>query len=466
MISAFKEMTEKVYSTKKDKVVLGRVSGSLWNNEETLTEGQLNHHVHIVGASGFGKTVLLSHIIKQRIQQGKGLLFIDLKGDLETLMNLSRYAIDANRIDDVQIFSLTEKKLSLPYKLFAHGTPTELRDKIILSFNWSEEYYKNQAASFLLKLLIILCWLRDHNHLDIHLGLILECCKDKSVVTHYGNLVPLEESKLRSLANELVVFLSEKENFHSLQGLRTQLESISLSDFGDLIATDKPGINLFETVKQGKIIFLFLDSRRYGETAKSVGRFILQDLKATSAKVDAEIPKMDRKPFTVVIDEFADLASEDFIGFLDRARSSKMSIVVAHQEICDLQRISPEFAGRLMGNTSTLYAFLQKRPESAEMISAMAGTRKSWKETIQSERFFGVDLPTGGKSLREVEEFNIHPNLIKSLRVGKCVCVKKYPKSRSYLVDVRPEAAPMPLGKDLAIQSRYETIEPNKTREK
>jgi hypothetical protein len=27
----------------------------------------------------------------------------------------------------------------------------------------------------------------------------------------------------------------------------------------------------------------------------------------------------------------------------------------AHQEICDLQRISPEFAGRLMGNTSTLY---------------------------------------------------------------------------------------------------------------
>lgn len=113
-----------------------------------------------------------------------------------------------------------------------------------------------------------------------------------------------------------------------------------------------------------------------------------------------------------------------------------MSVIVAHQEICDLQRISPEFAGRLMGNTSTLYAFLQKRPESAELISGIAGTRKAWKETVQSEKFFGIDFPTGNKSLREVEEFNIHPNLIKTLKVGKCVCIKKYPSSRAYLVDV------------------------------
>jgi len=116
-----------------------------------------------------------------------------------------------------------------------------------------------------------------------------------------------------------------------------------------------------------------------------------------------------------------------------------MSVVVAHQEICDLQRISPEFAGRLMGNTSTLYAFLQKRPESAEIISGMAGTKKAWKKTVQAQRMWLLDVPSGNSSLREVEEFVIHPNLIKSLRVGKCVCVKKYPESRAYLVDVNSD---------------------------
>lgn len=33
-----------------DRVFLGKVSGSMWRKEE-LTEGQLNHHVHVVGAS-------------------------------------------------------------------------------------------------------------------------------------------------------------------------------------------------------------------------------------------------------------------------------------------------------------------------------------------------------------------------------------------------------------------------------
>lgn len=428
-------LSNKKEQIESNKVTLGKVSGSIWRKEE-LTEGQLNHHVHVVGASGFGKTVLLSHIIKQRIAQGKGLLFIDLKSDMETILKFAKYAAEADRAQDIQIFSLTDRKLSTAYNLLSDGTATQLRDRIVQSLNWSEEYYKNQASSFLLKLLILLCWLRDNKNTKFNIGTILHCSSSAQNIVEFGNQVPLSEIRIKSIAQGLFDFLKEKEHFNSLQGLRTQLESIALSDFGDLICTNEEGINLFDSYKNSKIVFLFLDSRRYGETAKTIGKFIIQDLKSASAKVDAELKIDERKHFSVIIDEFADLATEDFIGFLDRARSSKMSIVVAHQEICDLQRISPEFAGRLMGNTSTLYAFLQKRPESAEIISGIAGTRRAWKKTMQSERVWLFDVPSGKNSLREVEEFVIHPNLIKSLRVGKCVCVKKYPKSRAYLVDV------------------------------
>lgn len=423
---------------KNDNVVLGKVAGSLWRQEE-ISEGQLNHHVHIVGASGYGKTVLISHIIRQRIAQGKGLLFIDLKSDMETLLKFTQYVADADRIPDLHIFSLSEKNLSLPYNLIADGTATQLRDRIVQSLNWSEEFYKNQASSFLLKLLIVLCWLRDNQKFEFHIGTILNCASDVQEVLNLGSKIPLTETKVVAMAQGLVNFLKEKDNYNSLQGLRTQLESIVLSDFGDLVCSNDAGINLYDCYTESKIVFLFLDSRRYGETAKAVGKFILEDLKAVTAKVDSGLKKEDRRPFSVIIDEFADLASEDFIGFLDRARSSRTSVVVAHQEICDLQRISPEFAGRLMGNTSTLYAFLQKRPESAEIISGIAGTRTVWKKTKQTERFGFSDVESGGGSKREVEEFNIHPNLIKSMRVGKCVCIKKYPESRSYLVDVSPD---------------------------
>lgn len=235
---------------------------------------------------------------------------------------------------------------------------------------------------------------------------------------------------------DVVRFSKSADNWGSLQGLRTQLESITLSDFGDLVTGSGPGVDLFDSVRSGKINYIFLDSRRYGETARTLGRFIIQDLKAVSARIDSEVPEPERIPFTVIIDEFADMASEDFIGFLDRARSSKMSIVVSHQEICDLQRISPEFAGRLMGNTSTLYAFLQKRPESAEMIAGIAGTKTVRESTEQYDRKLLFDWPTGMKSVKKVEVFVIHPNVIKKLRVGACVCVKKYPTARAYTVDV------------------------------
>lgn len=87
-------------------------------------------------------------------------------------------------------------------------------------------------------------------------------------------------------------------------------------------------------------------------------------------------------------------------------------------------RWSPQFY-------SSFYSRLQ-------LNSRMAGTRTVWKHTMQTERFGFFNVESGGGSKREVEEYVIHPNLVKSLRVGKCVCIKKYPESRAYLVDVNP----------------------------
>jgi len=419
----------------EEVIPLGKIKGSAFK-EETLSEGQLNHHVHVVGASGFGKSVLLEHIVKDRIFKNKGMMYIDLKGDIETIERFKRYAKEANRESEIQIFSISDQTISSSYNLILEGTATQLRDKIMLSLVWSEEYYKYQSSSFLLKLLIGFCYLRDNTDFKFNLGTILSCFGKLEFLEVLINKVPDSESRVKFIFEECYHFLRSAEMVKSLQGLKNQLESIIYADFGDLVTRKVSEINLFESVKNSKLVFIFLDSRRYGETAKTVGKFILQDLKMVSSRVDAEVRKVDRKHFTVIIDEFADLASEDFIGFLDRARSAKFGIIVAHQEICDLLRISPEFAGRLMGNTSTLYAFLQKRPESAELISSVAGTRKAWKETTRSEKMLFFDMPTGDKSLREVEEFNIHPNVIKSLKVGECVVVKKYPGASSNTVKI------------------------------
>jgi hypothetical protein len=339
----------------------------------------------------------------------------------------------------------------------ATGTANQLKDRIMGALNWSEEYYKNEAASFLLKLLLGLTALRDICGRPFDLGHILRCAEDPSLITGIAAELPESDRSTKTQLENLAAHLDKPENRKALQGLRSQLESLLLSDFGHLLKASDTGIDLFEAVRQRKIVYVLLDSRTYGESSRALGKLILQDLKAASARIDNEIPRDKRTPFAVVVDEFADMATEDFVSFLDRARSSKIGVVVAHQEIADLSRISPEFARRLMNSTSTLFAFLQKLPDSSELIGGITGTRKTKEVTEQAKSnwLFG-DEKTGMKSIKEVDEYAIHPNIVRSLAVGECVMVAKYPTSHSAVVRVKPEGVNGYLSDDevLAMLSR------------
>ena len=121
------------------------------------------------------------------------------------------------------------------------------------------------------------------------------------------------------------------------------------------------------------------------------------------------------------------------MGFLNRARASNIGIIVAHQELSDLEVFSPVVRDQIMTNTSTLVSFLQKLPASAEMIAGIGGTYRTEKETSQINEeglLFKTSEKTGMGSLREVEEYVIHPNLIKELSPGECFMISKYPSHK------------------------------------
>lgn len=54
---------------------LGKIRNRFFQKEK-LTESELNYHVHIVGASGYGKTVLISQMIEQQIIKAKDLCLL------------------------------------------------------------------------------------------------------------------------------------------------------------------------------------------------------------------------------------------------------------------------------------------------------------------------------------------------------------------------------------------------------
>lgn len=406
-----------------------RVGSDQNNKEVVLTPEMLNHHVHVVGASGFGKTTFLLNIIKEKIDSGEGLVFVDLKGDIDTVCEIATFVTNANRLNDFEFFSISEDflEVSSGISLFDNGNALEIKDKIMGAFNYDHDYYKKRIESFLTLSLRALVYLRDNKGERFDLDSIYKLILGFEHIEMLASSLDREDMK-----RDLLSLVADKKLKEDLTGLRADIEGLIKTDFGHLFSRPD-GINFYNSIRESKIVFIHLDSQRYEASAEKLGRLILQDIKTASAKIVTTIASCDREPFTLIVDEFANLATEQFVSFLNRARASGIGIVIAHQELSDLEAFSPVVKDQIMTNTSTLISFLQKLPKSAEMISGIAGTYRTEKETHQVNEeglIFKTSEKTGMGSLREVEEYIIHPNLIKELGRGECFMVSKYPYTK------------------------------------
>jgi hypothetical protein len=62
--------------------------------------------------------------------------------------------------------------------------------------------------------------------------------------------------------------------------------------------------------------------------------------------------------------------------------------------------------------------------DDAQWFCGLLGTKKAEKETHQAEEgFIFGDTKTGMKSVREVEEYVVHPNQLKNLKTGEALLV-------------------------------------------
>jgi len=393
--------------------------------EVGFTLPELQHHVHVVGQSGSGKSVFLRNLYEHHIRYGLGFAFIDLKADWNTVEELLALANKYNRLPDLQILHLSEPELSLPYNVLARGNATELKDKLIGALDWSEIHYKKLAERVLLTLCRGLVLVRDEKEQIITLADLHRCLASESAIRILANEVPTKHAEVRSDLFELAKEFSVRANQERIEGLRTDLEVMVKSEFGRLLTSPEAGIDLSEIIEQGKIFYVLLDSQRFGESSRRLGKLLLSDLKVASGRLISS--DVQAHHFGVIVDEFSELATEDFIGFLNKARGSKIAVTIAHQELSDLQRFSDTLRDQIFGCTQTTVAFLQKNPMSAEVLASMVGTtpgKEITKQTTDGLLFRGY---TGTGSEKTVEQFRMHPNEFKNLNVGQAIVIRKNP---------------------------------------
>ena len=143
---------------------------------------------------------------------------------------------------------------------------------------------------------------------------------------------------------------------------------------------------------------------------------------------------------TVAVDEFSALGSDQLLQLLARGREAGISVLLATQELSDLERAARGFRDQVLGLTALKIVHRQDVPSSAQTIAEMAGTERVWEQTQQIR---GLFAPAGASrgTRREVEQFIIHPNEVKALATGQAVMLTKIPAAQVTRIRVDPPSS-------------------------
>jgi type IV secretory pathway TraG/TraD family ATPase VirD4 len=128
-------------------------------------------------------------------------------------------------------------------------------------------------------------------------------------------------------------------------------------------------------IRERAIVYFDLQADRRPLLAQMLAVAIVVDLQTVVAAL-----QRTPTPALVVIDEFSAIAAEHVARLFGRARSAGLSLLLGTQELSDLRLAGRETVlDQVLGNLSALVAHRQVVPDSADLVSRLAGSHGVWR---------------------------------------------------------------------------------------
>jgi len=373
-------------------------------------------HTQVIGTTNAGKTesVILPWAI-QDIQQGRGLILIDGKADHSLLKKIWGYSVKAKRERDFKLFSLSNHDSSYPFNPLFGGTAEEITERVFNAFDFENPYFRSLQYEVMGQIMRIL----EANGVTPTFERINQMITDLPTLQYQVDQV--DDVSLRCWV-ERYKLLSLSDRDMRTSGLLASLGQFANGKTGSLFNSDKDAINLDEVLQQNQIVYFQLPVLLSPFLGKATGKLILQSLQAAIANRHRGRDHSKRF-FSVFLDDFSEYLYPGFVSILNKSRSANVGIVFAHQALGDIKTLGEPIANSILTNSNLKIFMRGNDPESAEYFSKVIGTESGTKFTErQIKGLFNQSENTGDLSVREVEEFTVHPNTFKKeLGVGEAI---------------------------------------------
>ncbi|MDQ1438342.1 MAG: hypothetical protein QOK43_1971 [Acidimicrobiaceae bacterium] len=348
-------------SVPKTGTVLGIGTYPATERPVALTTNGRLHHVHAVGPTGVGKTVLLSQIaLSDLAEPGRGLIVVDAKDG--TLIDNILERLPENRIDDVIVLDPTDDRPVGFDPLRSTPASRELvvdRLVSIMAAIWKAAWGP-RSSDLTRHALLTLTSLPGFTICEVPAFLadaafrraVLGRVNDANLQAYWAAFSALSSAEQAAIT---AAPLNKVRAFTSRSVLRHTLGQAA------------PAIDLDGLLRDGRVVLVRLPEGLLGqETASLLGTFLMAQIwQAVAAR--AGMPPSERRPAMVIVDEVQvvlRLAGASLNDFLAQARGYGVGLTAAHQL---LDQLPTELKKSLLANARSRVVFGCGRGDASEL---------------------------------------------------------------------------------------------------
>ncbi len=296
--------------------------------EVVLTQADRGRHVHILGATGVGKSNVLLRLVDSDLANGRSVCIIDLRGDLLERVYRRLAAIEDFDPTRLLIFDLRERVHTVGFNpLAGSGEPHARAFHLLSIIQEQAEGWGVQLEETLRNALLVLA----HHSLTLaELEPLLMNAEFRA-----SQVASVEDGQIRAFFDRFDALSPERQVSFCLPVLNKITPFLAIPTVRAMLGSKRP-INLARHLdKPGSITLISLAVDQLHSAAYLMGGMFISAIQsAMLGRIDT--PEGARNGVSFYVDEFENLAGSQFEQIIAEGRRFGVSLTLSHQNLHQL----------------------------------------------------------------------------------------------------------------------------------